>query len=528
MAGMLMLPDYRVRQRDYLLEISRAMTSRLDLDEVLRLILAASVAMLAGEVGLIALREDSLYRARAIIGVDGDRLPVFKPLLENLTDEEQSGLNLEQLDLRMRLVARALDMRLRQVIALPMIIRQEVLGVIFVFRTYYSETTPNDNMVLQSFADQAAIAVFNARLYQRVSEEQRRLAAILDHSADGVMILDGSQRILRFNKALGRVTGWLPADAVGQLHDAVIVWERIDQGSPLGASVAQGWPKPPEEEDEPVTLYVEGDMRRPDGTRISIAITYAALTDDEGNLRNIVANVRDITHFRKAEEAKSAFISGISHELKTPVALIKGWASTLRRDDVQWDRAKIKEGLAVIEDETDRLTTLIDNLLAASKLQAEGMRLTHIEPVDMVAVATRAVERFRTQAPKHTLTLDFPKKGLPLVRGDEMRLRQVLDNLISNAIKYSPEGGEIRVGGSADDENVIIHVKDQGVGIPKDEQEHIFDRFYRIDDALSRNTQGVGLGLYLAQALVRAHNGQLTVESQPGKGSTFRIILPRT
>lgn len=526
MADMLLLPDYRVRQRDYLLEISRAMTAQLDLDEVLRLILTASVAMLAGEVGLIALREGSLFRARATIGVDPDQLSVFRPLLDRLTDDDHSGLNLDQLDLKMRLVARALDMRLRQVIALPMIIRGEVVGVIFVFRTYRGEPNPNDSMVLQSFADQAAIAVYNARLYQRVSEEQRRLAAILDHSADGVMIMDGEQRIQRFNRALGRITGWSPDEVVGQLHDAILTWESIDQGMPLGAAVAAGWPER-REEDSPDTLYVEGDLRRPDGSRISVGITYAALTDEERNLLNIIANVRDITHFRKAQEAKSTFISSISHELKTPVALIKGWASTLRRDDVQWDRQKIREGLAVIEDETDRLTELIENLLATSKLQAEGMRLTHIEPVDMAALASRAVERFRAQAAQHTLVLDFPEDGLPPVQGDETRLRQVLDNLISNAIKYSPDGGEIRVGGSADAEHVTVYVADQGVGIPLDEQEHIFERFYRVDDALSRDTQGAGLGLYLAQALVKAHNGQITVESQPGKGATFRVILPR-
>ncbi|MCC7207951.1 MAG: PAS domain S-box protein [Anaerolineae bacterium] len=528
---MLMLPDYRVRQRDYLLEISRAMTSELDLDEVLRLILSAAVAMLGGEVGLIALREgDHTFRARATAGVDPDRLSVFAPLLENLNQDD--GLEASRLDLRMRLVARALDIRLRQVVALPMIIRGSIVGVIFVFRTYAAESNPNDRVLLQSFADQAAIAVNNARLVQTITEGQRRTAAMVEHSADGVMVLDAEQRMVLFNRALGRITGWSAAEALGQFHDKVITWERIDQGQALGAALASGWPyrargdgkSAPKDMPEP--LYVEGDLARRDGTRVSLGVTYAALLDDEGRLLNIIANVRDITHFRRAEEAKSTFISVISHELKTPVAVIKGYASTLRRDDANWDHSIVRDGLAVIEEETDRLTELINNLLAASKLQAEGMRLSQVDAVDLVQLVLRSAERFQLQTKKHDLVIDFPD-DFPHVMGDETRLRQVFDNLISNAIKYSPEGGNVRIVGSADEHNVTVAVSDQGVGIPQDEQAHIFERFYRVDDALSRRTQGTGLGLYLARAVIAAHGGAITVESQPGKGSTFRVTLPR-
>src|SRR5215813_10646004 len=212
---MLLLPDYRVRQRDYLLEISRALTSQLNLDEVLKLILEASVSMLAGSVGLIALREDDhAFRARAAFGVDLDMLPLFDPLLEHIAPDSDEAFDSDDLNRQMRLVARTLDMRLRQVVALPLVMRGETVGVIFVFRTYSGQSSTNDRVVLQSFADQAAIAVHNAQLYQFVSQERQRLAAILDHSADGVMILDSGLRVMRFNKALSRMLGWLPHDAV--------------------------------------------------------------------------------------------------------------------------------------------------------------------------------------------------------------------------------------------------------------------------------------------------------------------------
>jgi PAS domain S-box-containing protein len=526
---MLILPDYRVRQRDYLLQIARALTSRLDVGEVLRLILGASLAMLSGEVGLIALREeDNRFRARASVGVPAEKLHVFKPLLENIfIDEQHGGIRYDQLELKMRLVARALDMRLRQVITLPMLMGDQVLGVIFVFRSYVGEYTADEQSILQSFADQAAIAVHNAQLYERLSAEQQRLSAILEHSADGVLIMDAKQRIVGFNKALARITGWNQAEALGQLHDSIIFWERVEHGQPLGAALASGWARQPcKDDDEPDTRYVEGDLRRRDGSLISLGITYTALFDDDGRLQNIIANVRDITHFRRAQEAKSAFISAVSHELKTPVALIKGYASTLRREDAHWDEATVQRALAVIEDEADRLAGMIENLLAASKLQAEGMRLTQIGEVDLIELVSRAVERFRTQSQQHRLILDLPP-DLPTVRGDAVRLRQVFDNLLSNAIKYSPDGGEIRVTGSYDAQGVTISVSDQGVGIPAEELPHIFERFYRVDNTLSRRTQGTGLGLYLANAFIKAHGGRISVESALNKGSTFHVWLPR-
>ncbi|GAB4553807.1 MAG: ATP-binding protein [Anaerolineae bacterium] len=527
---MLMLPDYRVRQRDYLLEISRALTSRLELNEVLQLVLGASLAMLGGEVGLIALREsDDTFSARASRGVPPEKMSVFKPLLDSIAlDEKLGGLQYEHLELKMRLVARALDIRLRQVITLPLMIADSIVGVIFVFRTYLGEYSANDQSILQSFADQAAIAVHNAQLYGRISAEQARLSAILDHSADGVMIMDANQRIIGFNKALGRITGWPPEAAIGELHDTVITWERIEHGQPLGASIAEGWGtivRQPADEEH-TTQYVEGDLRRPDGTLSSVGVLYAAIYDHEGRLENIVANVRDITNFRRAQEAKSAFVSAVSHELKTPVALIKGYASTLRREDANWDTKTVQDALAVIEDEADRLAELIENLLSASKLQAEGMRLSVLADVNLHECVVRAIERFQTQTSLHRLVYDLPA-DLPLVRGDEMRLRQVFDNLISNAIKYSPNGGEIRITATYDEVGVTVSIHDQGVGIAPEDLPHIFDRFYRVDNALSRRTKGTGLGLYLAKAFIEAHGGAIRVESTLGKGSTFRVWLPR-
>ncbi len=524
-----MLLDFRVRQRDFLLEISRAITAQLDLGEVLRRVLNASVAMLGGQIGLITLRDSSgIYRVRATMGVESARVTEINQQLQQIFDTAGDTLDYDTLQTRLGEIAVSLDKRLKQPFALPLIFAGEPLGLLIVFRSYAASATPDDMQVLQSFADQAAIAVHNAQLYERIDHERRRLAAILQHSADGVMILDAQARVLSLNRALERMTGWRSEDASGRDQDEVIAWKKLESID-LRQALDAGWPfnhNSQRSSDAPDTLYVEGDLLRQDGLTISIGIVYSPLLTAEGRLSNIVANVRDITNFRQAQEMQNVFISTISHELKTPVALIKGHAATLRRDDVEWDQDVVREYSTVIEEEADRLAVLIENLLTTSKIQAQRTLELNTDDVRLDQLAARAVERFRTQTEKHEFRLQFPP-DFPVVQGDEQRLRQVLDNLLSNAIKYSPDGGVIEVGGMVDDTSVTVYVRDQGVGLNDNDQERVFDRFYRVDGALSRKTQGTGLGLFLANSIIRAHGGTMHVESQPGNGSTFYFTLPQ-
>lgn len=519
-----MLPDFRVRQRDFLLEISRAMTAQLDLGEVLRLVLKASVVMLAGQVGLVALRDAAgQYAFRATLGVDTGQIPDLNARLDELVNNTGYGYDREFLTTKLNQMAVSIDRSLRQSLFLPLVIRDEPVGLLIIFRSYGIPATDNDLQILQSFADQAAIAVHNAQLYARIDQERKRLAAILENSADGVMILDHQLRILGFNRALARMSGWSVQDAIGRYQSEVITWQRLERGD-LAQAMAEGWPFRTSEDAPADTLYVEGDLLRRDGMTLSVGITYAPLLSSEGMLETIIANVRDITNFRRAQEMQNVFISSVSHELKTPVAIIKGYAGTLRREDASWDPQIVRDSLAVIEEEADRLTSLIEDLLAASKLRAERMRLD-VGDVNLAKLAESVVERFKTQTSAHEFELQFPP-DFPVIQGDEVRLRQVFDNLISNAIKYSPDGGRVTIGGEVDDRMVTVFVRDQGIGIPEDEQEKVFDRFYRVDGPVSKKTKGTGLGLYLVRAIVEAHGGTIRVKSKPRSGSTFYFTLP--
>jgi len=514
------MQDYQFRQRDYLLEISRAMTSRLDLPSLLELTLKSAVELLRGQVGLIVLRgRDDVLRVRASYGLPASLVRFFQPLWADLPGP-LSRWRMPDLEMRLGMVAAAAGLALSQVVALPLVIEDKLIGAIYIFRTSGGAFSTADRTLLAAFADQAAIAVRNAELYQQVSEERGALSAIIDNSAEGVMILDAAGRVQVFNRALAHMTGSDAEQALGRpAAEVLALRDRQGQAVPLPDL------PPRRTSAAEVRTCVEGDVVRRGGPLVTVGVTATPLYDEEGTLRRAILNVVDITRFRQSEELKSTFVSVVSHELKTPVALIKGYAETLRREDANWDRTTMLDSLDVIAEEADHLTHLIDSLLEASRIQAGGLKL---EPTDVALprLAAKVVDGFRTQTSLHTFELDFGPE-FPSVWGDPERLREVLSNLVSNAVKYSPSGGTIWVGGRADQTGATLYVADQGIGIPPEEQDRIFDRFHRVESGLHRRTEGTGLGLYLVKAIVEAHGGRVWVESMPGRGSIFMFTLPR-
>lgn len=515
-----MLPDFRVRQRDYLLEISRALTEELDLATVLARIVRLAAELLASSAGLIALREHEGWRVASTHGINSRFLKHLDPLLADIPDHgDPARFALPEVNRRLQRITQAASMGLLTGVGLPMIARDEVVGVIFVFRSYRGRFSREDTQLLGAFASQAAIAVANARLYAQVSDQIRHLDGVLESSADGIFILDPSFAFTRFNRSCTRLTGYPAESVIGKDHAEVIRWEEKQPGPTLEEASAGGWPLSSSAE-----LYVEGELLQHDGTTLAVGIRYAPTFSDDGRLLNVVANLRDISRFREAEELKSTFISIISHELRTPLALIKGYVGTLRREDADWDPEVVRDSLAVIEEESDRLGTLIDDLLAASQLQAGSLTL-NLADVNLAKLAAAVADRYRTQSSRHQFVVEFPPE-FPIVQADEERLTQVLTNLLSNAVKYSQGGGEVRISGRFNSNEVVLCVQDEGPGIAPHERVRIFDRFYRAAEQ-ARSTQGAGLGLYLAKSVVEAHGGRIWADDRIERGARICFALPR-
>lgn len=519
-----MLPDLRIRQRDYLLEIALALTQELDLDKLLGRILRIAVEMLAGQAGIMALRqEQGGWKIAVTHGMPPSLRQLIETFLQEIPDrEDPQNYEIPEINRLLNELIYATSQGLLTGVGLPLVTRSRVVGLIFVFRGYAGMFSSNDYSLLSSFANQAAIAVQNAQLYRNADAERVRLNTLLDSLSDGILILNAENRIERCNPAVARMLN-LPVEEIqGRLHEEVIRWARPPQDLTLEQAESGGWPLTPH-----AHLYVEGDLKQTGAQPpLPVGITYVPMITSEDGLRSIIATIRDITRYRQADELKSTFVSIISHELKTPIALIKGYVSTLRREDATWDPAIVQDSLAVIEEEADRLTGLIENLLDASRLQS-GMLPIKRSDVSLVDLANRLARRMQTQSQQHKIVVDFPA-DFPVVLGDETRLEQVLTNLISNAMKYAPSGdirvqGQIKAG--VDGANAIVCVSDEGPGIAAQDIPHIFDRFYRAPD-MAKQTKGAGLGLYLARAVIEAHNGRIWVDSGPEKGVRICFSLP--
>ncbi len=510
--------DHRLRQREYLLQISRAITAQLDLSSVLGLVINFAVEMLAGTSGLIALFDDesSELRVRASAGLPSEVWPAFAPLLA-LPLADTPGERMRRV---LREVADDTGLPLRQLIALPLTFRNAPVGTIYVFRAALNVAfSADDEQVLQAFADQAAIAVSNARLYQGVLREKQRLDAIIEQSADGVMIIDNRWRITTFNQAMEQLTGWTRAEAIGR-PCAEVLGIRNAQGVNICLADC-----PLQRVPRPRNPVVEGWITSKDGREVYVQSRYAPQLGPGGAFLGAIANVRDATEQKRAEELQNTFVSVISHELKTPVSIIKGYAGTLARQDATWSPDTLREGLQVIEEEADRLAHQIQDLLDVSRLMAGGMRLD-LSEWSLPDLARSVIQAFAAQTgERFTFELRFVE-DFPPVAADHERVRMVLTNLVSNAIKYSPDGGTIRIGGRAERRRALAYVADEGIGIAPEEQERIFQRFYRVDNSLRREAQGAGLGLFLARAIIEAHGGRMWVESQVGRGSRFFFTLP--
>ena len=335
--------------------------------------------------------------------------------------------------------------------------------------------------------------------------EKSRYEGIVASMADAVVTTNTDLRITAFNPAASALTGWSVAEALGRPCGEVIG----DCGRDPGQS--------------------KSVLKRRDGAELSVATTRSTIHDQTGQVAGVVHVLRDVSAEAKVDRLKDEFLSTVSHELRTPLGFIMGYATSLLLPDATEDKATIRKCITVIADASTELRELVDNLLDMAKIGADSLSVAPA-PTRLAPLAYAAVERIRSRGTPHRFAIAVPA-SLPVVRADAHRIEQVLYNLLDNAIKYSPEGGRIAVRAEAGEDDVVVSVLDEGLGIGADELLSVFERFNRGSTARMRGIAGTGLGLAICQGIVEAHAGRIWAESPPARpgrarGTAIRFTIP--
>lgn len=379
-----------------------------------------------------------------------------------------------------------------------------------------------DATLLQALANEVAVTLSNLELFKSVEQERAKLKDVVESTSDGIYQVSPDRRIITWNPAMERITGFSAEEAVGQMCFSILRardGRGVDMCSsdcPILAACDTG-----------TTQSRDAEIMNRDGTARWIHYTHSPIVDEVGTVTSDVIVVRDVTAERAIGQAKEDFVATVSHELRTPITPIKGFLLTLMRSDRNFSEEERFDFLERMLRQTERLESLVADLLEVSRLES-GLSSTKAEPTEVCTAVRQMVGDFRQSHPERSFKLRLPQTAIAMT--DAARLDQVISNLLQNAVRYSPAPTPIEVSVSTDPiaKEINVTVRDHGPGIPYEEHDRIFDRFYRLGDHLTREQGGTGLGLYISQRLVEEMGGRISLISRPGSGSAFTVHLRST
>jgi PAS domain S-box-containing protein len=359
-------------------------------------------------------------------------------------------------------------------------------------------------------------------LLTTVRADRDRLTRVIDGASDGILLLDGTGTIQVWNPAMTALTGIPASRAIGRG-----VAEVLTDDTRAGDDPVRGRWLVDVAHDGPAQRELEARLHHRDGSWRAVQESHALVYDDRGRCTGDVVVLRDVSRQQELERLRSDFVARVSHELRTPLTPIRGFASVLLRRGEKVDPVQRREALERILERADHLATLVEDLLLVTRVdRGELDDLVHPRPVAVHAIAAAAVVRANAKDPERPIAV-HTAPGTPQVLADADRLGQVLDALLDNACRYSPDTSPVEVLVDHPGEDVRIRVVDHGPGIRRADREAVFERFHRLEDPLTMRTSGVGLGLFLARRLTEAMHGTLHVEpADDGIGSTFVCNMP--
>jgi PAS domain S-box-containing protein len=489
----------RLNELETLANVGRDVTAVLNIDQVLTKLVEAAVNLTGAEEGSLLLQDEQTRELtmRASKNFEDSFVRTFRlrsqDSLAGYVIRTGEAVLLDQNSPQKIKTAYLVH----SLVYVPLKVRGRVIGVLGVDNRRAGRAfTRHDQRLLQALGDYAAIALENANLYARTERERAQLETILRETEDGVIVVDDFNRLVLMNPAARTAFGVTSADIAGR--DSLEILRNLE-----------------------VRELFSGRSRRAEVTLDDGRVFNAHLTAIAGVGRAVV--MQDITHLKKLDRIKSDFVTTVSHDLRSPLTAILGYVELIGRAGPVNDQQA--EFIRRVQFSVQSITTLITDLLDLGRIEA-GFD-TQKEATHLALVVRYAVEGLRQQAEaKHqVLTVSVPE-NLPTVLGNPPRLRQMLANLIDNAIKYTPEEGKVTVAARAENGLVLITVTDSGIGIPPADQPYIFDKFYRASNS-RQDYAGTGLGLSIVKSIVENHDGRIWLDSRPDKGTTFTIVLPQ-
>ena len=401
---------------------------------------------------------------------------------------------------------------IRSLVVAPLLIGSNVIGTLSADSHVQNAFNASGRRLLTLLANQAAVAIDKARLLDATLAEKRRIEAIINNMADGVMMLDRERRIVSVNPALAQMLNLSTDELAGMpLSMAPYPLDLFHPDSLLKLSRSE---------------MSAGEVQTGEPLNKMLAVYTSPLSDSADQMLGHVLVVHDVTRERELDRMQSDFISTVSHELRTPLFSIRGFARLLLDGKVK-DEPTRAEFVQIIHQQSEQLTRLVNDLLDLSRLDAGHAFELRLDAVDAAQVIRGVMAQMRALADEKHLSLETRLADrLPLVRADSRALAQVLINLVGNAIKFTPHGGRVNVNAQAQDGALSISVCDTGIGIPADALPRLFERFYQVDHSSTRKAAGTGLGLFISKRIVEALNGQISVESALSKGSCFSVSIP--
>ena len=510
------------RQAEVTLEINRTICALQELDPLLMLIAERCRELLQCDVAGFALVNEKTrtFEWRAWSGCRTDYRDVVFP--------KRGGIAGRAMSTRRPIVLADLNKRrnaasefpisfaegLRSVLGVPLQIMDAPSGCLMIGYRSVHAFTGEETDALTSFASQAAIAVESARLYESLRSERARLESVVQSINEGLVLIDLNDRVLYMNHQATALLRLAEGECCGQSVQAFVGRVARESTDPAKILVALL------ELDRTASGFPTLDVHLSGSPAVTLRLTRFVVYDAIGARLGRGYSCRDVTVEKHVDEMKSEVISLVSHELRTPLALIRGYASALRDGSKARSAALRKEYLETIDTESLRLDELVRKLTDISKLD-QGVFELDFRDVDPSALLRATVARWRKAVPERRFLLDSTPDLL--VRIDRKRIEQVLDNLISNAVRYSRKESPIRLGLQAERDAIVVSVNNRGRSIAPAQRERVFERFYR---GRGTNGEGSGLGLYIARGIVSAHGGRIWLDSDEPNGTTVYFTLP--